>query len=63
MRDYLSRIRIRSILMDFLKTLDCTDKSRKDETCLQDEEATMILKHEKSLIYVYLYPISIYILY
>ena len=34
-RDYISRIRIRSILMEFLETSDCTDESRKDETCLQ----------------------------
>ena len=31
----LSRIRIHSILVEFLETLDCTDDSRKDETCLQ----------------------------
>ena len=35
MHDYTSRIRIRSILMEFLETSDCTDESRKDETCLQ----------------------------
>ena len=34
-RDYISRILIRSILMEFSETSDCTDESRKDETCLQ----------------------------
>jgi len=34
-RDYISRIWIHSILKEFLETSDCTDKSRKDETCLQ----------------------------
>ena len=32
---HISRIRNRSILMEFLETSDCTDESRKDETCLQ----------------------------
>ena len=34
-RDYISRIRILSILIEYLETSDCTDESRKDETCLQ----------------------------
>ena len=35
MRDYISRIQIHSILIEFLETSDFTDESRKDETCLQ----------------------------
>ena len=34
-RDYVSWIRIRSISIEFLETSNCTDKSRKDEICLQ----------------------------
>ena len=34
-RHYISRIRIHSILMEFLETSDCTNEFRKDETCLQ----------------------------
>ena len=34
-RGYVSRIQINSILMEFLETSDCTDGSRRDETCLQ----------------------------
>ena len=34
-RDYISRIWIRSILMAFCETTNCTDESLRDETCLQ----------------------------
>ena len=33
-RDYISLLRIHSILMDFFKASDCTEESRKDETCV-----------------------------
>ena len=34
-RDYISRIQIHLILMEFLETSDCTDESRKEESYLQ----------------------------
>ena len=43
-RDYTSRIRIRSILIEFLETSDCTDESRKDETCLQSKMQEHFIK-------------------
>ena len=47
-RDYISRIC--SILMEFLETSDCTDESRKDETCLKFLRwRSIILKLEKCL--------------
>ena len=52
------QIRIRSILMKFLETLDCTDESRKYETCLQ----LMMKKHyiktwKTTLEHIYTYEI------
>ena len=32
---YLYRLQIHSILMEFFKASNCTEESRKDETCLQ----------------------------
>ena len=46
-RDYISRIRIRSILIEFLETSDCTDESRKDETCLQFKMNKYFIKTRK----------------
>ena len=46
-RDYISRIRVRSILMKFLETSDCTDVSRKDETCLQFKMNKYFIKTRK----------------
>ena len=42
MQDYLWRIKIRSILITFLETTDCTDKSQKDETCLSRLEKHLL---------------------
>ena len=55
-RDYISRIRIHSILMEFLETSDCTDESRKDETCLQFKmKKHIVSKLEKNLNYCITY--------
>ena len=47
MRDYVSRIRIDSNLMEFLETSDCTDEYRKDETCLQFKMNKHFIKTRK----------------
>ena len=46
-RDYTLWLRILSILMTFFKALDCTEESRKDETCLQFKMNKYFIKTRK----------------
>ena len=53
--DYTTRVH--SISMQFLETSDCTDQSRKDETCLQFKMKKHFIKTRKisQITYKYLH--------
>ena len=55
-RDYISRIRIRSTLMKFLDTSDCTDESRRTKHVCNLRWRSITSELKKSLnIYIYMY--------